>query len=160
NTVGVLAFATGSLVEALVADHVHPRPLVAAFALAWSLPFLGRSRFPLGAPLVVLAVVGATAAWACDSVDNLALTYLAAVGAAVAFGRLAARRDAVAGLLAVAALGGLIAFESKHTVELFWTLLFFGLAWFFGTALGARTRQARVLRARIEVAERGREQAI
>jgi signal transduction histidine kinase len=157
---GVLVFAAGSVIEALLAGHVHPRPLVVALALAWSLPFLVRGRFPFGVPLVSCAAVAALAVWAGHSIDNASMPYLAAVAAAVSFGLLADRRDAIAGLVALAALGALIAFESKHTEELFWAILFFGLAWFFGTALGTRTRQASVLRTRVEEAERAREQAV
>jgi signal transduction histidine kinase len=157
---GVLAFAAGSVIEAFVAGHVHPRPLVAALGLAWSLPFLVRGRFPFGVPLVACAAVAALAVWAGHSIDNASMPYLAAVAAAVSFGLLVDRREAVAGLLALVGLGALIAFESTHTAELFWSILFFVLAWFFGTALGTRTRQARVLRTRVEEAERAREQAV
>lgn len=157
---GVLTFAAGSVIEAFAAGHVHPRPLVAALGLVWSLPFLVRGRFPFGVPLVACAAVAALAVWAGHSIDNAAMPYLGAVAAAVSFGLLADRREAIAGLLALVALGALIAFESKHTAELFWSILFFVLAWFFGAALGTRTRQARVLRTKVEEAERAREQAV
>jgi signal transduction histidine kinase len=156
----VLGFAAVSVVEALVANGVHPRLLVAALALGWSLPFLALARYPFGAPFVSCAAIALLAFAAGQSIDHMSTPYLAAVGAAASFGLIEELRIAVAGLLALAGLAALVAFETRDSVDLVWIAIFFLLAWFFGLALGTRTRQARALRARAEAAELAHRQAV
>ena len=55
----VLTFAIASVVEAIAAPHVQHRAVVALLAVGWTLPFALRRRYPLWAPLVVLAFLAA-----------------------------------------------------------------------------------------------------
>jgi signal transduction histidine kinase len=154
----VLTFAVASVVEALVARNVNERPLVALFALAWSLPFLVRRRYPLGAPLVVCGAISAFALVTSEeSLTRLTLPFVAALAAAVSLGLVGDRRQSIAGWAAIVGTAAVIASKSGSSYsDFFWTTLILTLAWFFGSALGSRTEQARELRERVEAVERDR----
>jgi signal transduction histidine kinase len=151
----VLTFAVAGVVEALVADNVHPRLLVALLALGWTLPFLFRRRHPFVAPLVVCAVLSALALLVSESaLTSLTMPFVAALAAAVSLGLVPDRRQAIAGWAAIIGTAAVVDSKSASSYsDFFWTALILTLAWFFGSALGTRTEQARELRERVEAAE-------
>jgi signal transduction histidine kinase len=151
----VLTFAVAGVVEALVADNVHPRLLVALLALGWTLPFLFRRRHPFVAPLVVCAVLSALALLLSESaLTSLTMPFVAALAAAVSLGLVPDRRQAIAGWAAIIGTAAVVDSNSASSYsDFFWTALILTLAWFFGSALGTRTEQARELRERVEAAE-------
>lgn len=151
----VLTFAVAAVVETLVARHVHPRPVIAVLALGWTLPFLLRRRHPFVAPLLVCAALAALALIATErTLTSLTMPFVAALAAAVSLGLVADRRQAIAGWAAILASAAVVDSNSASSYsDFFWTSLILTLAWFFGSALGTRTEQARELRARVEAAE-------
>jgi signal transduction histidine kinase len=155
----VVAFAVAAVVETALVHHLQNRVLVGVISFGWSLPWLVRRRWPLGAPLVVCAALALLALVAGSDADRLTLPFLAALGTAVAFGSLPDRRQAVAGWSAIIAAALVFDHQTGGLAEFFWTALIFSLAWVFGLALGTRTEQARVLRARVAEAEHERAQA-
>src|SRR3954453_5382873 len=151
----VLTFAVAGVVEALVADNVHPRALVALLALGWTLPFLFRRRHPFVAPLVVCAALATLALVISESsLTSLTMPFVAALAAAVSLGLVPDRRQAIAGWAAILGTAAVVDSNSASSYsDFFWTALILTLAWFFGSALGTRTEQARELRERVEAAE-------
>src|SRR5438067_751887 len=154
----VLTFAVASVVEALAAQHVHERWLVALLALGWTLPFAVRARYPLWAPVAACAFLSAFALTSPErSITSLTMPFVAALAAAVSLGLVADRRLSIAGWAAVIATAAVVDSQSGSAYsDFFWTTLILTLAWFFGSALGSRTEQARELGERVEVAERDR----
>ena len=49
----VLVFAVASVVEVAVEDSLDHKPAIALIALAWSVPFAFRSRYPFTVPVIV-----------------------------------------------------------------------------------------------------------
>jgi len=153
----VLTFALASVVEAALAHGIERRPLVALLALAWSLPFLARGRFPFWAPIAACTALIALAFAAGLSTNNLTMPFVAAVMAPVSFGLISDRRRSVAGWSAIVAAAAVVDYQTTAAFsDFFWTTLILTLAWFFGVALGTRTAQAQELRERVEAAERDR----
>jgi signal transduction histidine kinase len=153
----VVASAAAAVVEASLAAHVHHRVLVALISLGWTLPFAFRRRHPFWAPLVAAAALLLVAAVDAKATQSLTMPFIAAIGAAVAFGFHRERRLALAGWAAVAGGAAFVDYRTTSTfADIFWTTLILSLAWIFGIALGTRTEQARELRARVEAAERER----
>src|SRR2546423_4695143 len=154
----VLTFAVASIVEAFAAQHVHDRWLVALLALGWTVPFAVRARYPLWAPVVVCVFLATFALTAPErSITSLTMPFVAALAAAVSLGLLGDRRLSIAGWAAVIATAAVIDSQSGSAYsDFFWTTLILTLAWFFGSALGSRTEQARELRQRVEAAEHER----
>jgi signal transduction histidine kinase len=152
----VLTFAVGSVVEGAVARHAHPHVLVSVIALGWSLPFAARRRYPLWSPLAVCAsLVVLALATNEQTLNALTMPFVAALAAAVSFGLLGGRRQAVAGWAALVTTAAVVDFRSSTAYsDFFWTTLILSLAWFFGVALGTRTEQARELRERVAFVER------
>src|SRR5437764_5739910 len=154
----VLTFAVASVVEALAAQHIHHRWLVALLALGWTLPFAVRARYPLWAPVVACVFLASFALTSPErSITSLTMPFVAALAAAVSLGLVGDRRISVAGWAAVIATAAVIDSQSGSAYsDFFWTALILTLAWFFGSALGSRTEQARELSQRVEAAEHAR----
>jgi signal transduction histidine kinase len=154
----VLTFAVASVVEALAAQHVQDRAVVALLAVGWTLPFALRPRYPLWAPLVALAFLAAFALISPErSISSLTMPFVAALAAAVSLGLVADRRHSIAGWAAVIATAAVVSSKSGSAYsDFFWSTLILTLAWFFGSALGSRTEQARELTERVAAAEHDR----
>jgi len=154
----VLTFAVASVVEALAAQHIQNRWLVVLLALGWTLPFAVRARYPLWAPVVACVFLSAFALTSPErSITSLTMPFVAALAAAVSLGLVADRRLSVAGWAAVIGTAAVVDSRSGPAYsDFFWTTLILTLAWFFGSALGSRTEQARELSRRVEAAERDR----
>jgi signal transduction histidine kinase len=154
----VVTFAVASVVEALAAQHVQNRAVVALLAVGWTLPFALRPRYPLWAPLVALAFLAAFALISPErSISSLTMPFVAALAAAVSLGLVADRRHSIAGWAAVIATAAVVSSKSGSAYsDFFWSTLILTLAWFFGSALGSRTEQARELTERVAAAEHDR----
>jgi signal transduction histidine kinase len=154
----VLTFAVASVVEALAAQHVQTRLVVAFLALGWTLPFAFRGRYPLWAPLVALTFLAIFALISPErSISSLTMPFVAALAAAVSLGLVGDRRQSIAGWAAVIGAAAVVSSKSGNAyADFFWTTLILTLAWFFGSALGTRTEQARELTQRVEAVERER----
>lgn len=154
----MLTFAVASVVEALAAQHVQNRGIVSLLALGWTLPFALRRRDPLWAPVVALAFLAAFALISPErAISSLTMPFVAALAAAVSLGLVPDRRQSIAGWAAVIGTAAVISSKSGSAYsEFFWSTLILTLAWFFGSALGTRTEQARELTERVEAAERER----
>jgi signal transduction histidine kinase len=86
--------------------------------------------------------------------QKLSMPFLAALAASASFGLLAERRLRIAGWCLVVGAAAIVDYRSTSTTaDFFWTTLIFTLAWFFGLALGTRTRQTRELRRRVAAIE-------
>ena len=154
----VLTFAVASVVEALSAQNVQHRWLVALLSLGWTLPFVLRARYPFWAPVVVCVFLCAFALTVPErSITSLTMPFVAALAAAVSLGLVGDRRLSIAGWAAVVGTAAVVDSRSGSAYsDFFWTTLILTLAWFFGSALGTRTQQTRVLSQRVEAAERAR----
>ena len=154
----VLTFAVASIVEVVAAPHITHRPLVALLALGWTLPFAFRQAHPLWAPLVACAALACFAFVSPErAITSLTMPFVAALAAAVSLGLVGERRQAIAGWAAVIATAAVVDSQSGSAYsDFFWTTLILTLAWFFGSALGSRTEQARELTERVLAAERER----
>src|SRR3954469_4317215 len=152
----VLTFAVASVVEALAAEQVHNQWLVAVLALGWTLPFAFRARYPLWAPVVACFFLSVFALTSPErAVTSLTMPFVAALAAAVSLGLVPDRRLSVAGWAAVIATAAVVDSQSGSAYsDFFWTTLILTLAWFFGSALGTRTEEARELTQRVAAAER------
>ena len=155
----VLAFAVAAIVETFLIHDMRHRPLVAVISFGWSLPWLARRRWAFGSALVVCASLALLALVAGKDADSLTLPFIAALGAAVWFGALRDRRQAVAGWCAIIGAAAVFDHQTGGLSDFFWTTFIFSLAWVFGRALGSRTEQARELRIRVAEAERQRSEA-
>jgi signal transduction histidine kinase len=154
----VLTFAVASAVEALAAQHVQNRWAVTLLSLGWTLPFALRRRYPLWAPLVALSFLSVFALVSSErSISSLTMPFVAALAAAVSVGLVGDRRQSIAGWAAVIAGAAVVSSKSGSAYsDFFWSALILTLAWFFGSALGTRTEQARELTERVEAVERER----
>jgi signal transduction histidine kinase len=75
----------------------------------------------------------------------------------VSLGLVADRRQSIAGWAAVIATAAVVSSKSGSAYsDFFWSTLILTLAWFFGSALGSRTEQARELTERVAAAEHER----
>ena len=153
----VVAFAAAAILESLLSAHLPHRGLLAVLALTWTLPIGLRRRYPFWSPLALCLGVIAFALVLGSRTSDLTMPFVAGAAAAVSFGLIRDRRQAVAGWAAVIATAGLVDYRSTRAAsDFFWTTLVLTLAWFFGAALGSRTEQAYELRQRVVEAERGR----
>ncbi len=156
----VVVFALASVVEPFVVHDVRHRAAEAVLALAWSLPYLARSRNDTLPPFVAAAALATLGIVEGKTTQNTTLPFIAALLTSVSFGLLADRRIRIAGWCAIVGAAAVVDYRSSSSAaDFFWTTLIMSIAWFFGVALGSRTAQTRELRERVEAAERERSAA-
>jgi signal transduction histidine kinase len=154
-----IALAVAAQIELAFITEDGSRPLLIVLALVWTLPLIYAVRFPLLAPIVVLAGVVAFAFAAPETFSNATVPFLAVFVTAPLMGFLNKRKGALVslGVLLVAiALVSIQLPDSFGGSFLFLTLIFGG-PWLLAFVLGTRTQQTRELRERAERAERERE---
>jgi len=130
-------------------------------ALGFTVPLLFRHRFPMGAPLLAIAVVTGGSFADAGYLDNAFPAFLVALGIAVWFGMRPSRRDAIAGLVALQAVSIVITLNDSKTNSIgdyFWSLITFSIAWIIGLVLGGRLRETDVTKRLAEQAELEREE--
>jgi signal transduction histidine kinase len=129
--------------------------------LAFIGPLFFRRRWPMGAPLVSVVVVGATSFVDAGFIDNNFAAFLVALGIAAWFGMRPDRRQALFGWAALQVTSAVITFNDPHTESVgdyFWSLITFSVAWIIGFALGQRLRETDVTKRLAEQAELEREE--
>jgi signal transduction histidine kinase len=129
--------------------------------LGFFCPLYFRRRWPMGAPLVAVAVVGATSFADAGFLDNNFAAFLTALGIAAWFGLRPDRRQALIGLAALQVTAAVTTLNDPHTQSLgdyFWNLITFTVAWTVGFALGQRLRETDVTKRLAEQAELEREE--
>ena len=130
-------------------------------ALAFTLPLFFRRRFPMGAPLLAIAVVVGGSFADAGYLDNAFPAFLTALGIALWFGLRPERRDAIVGFVALQVISVIITLNDPSTQSVsdyFWSLVTFSIAWVIGLALGGQLRETDVARRLAEQAELEREE--
>jgi signal transduction histidine kinase len=124
-------------------------------------PLFFRRRWPMGAPLVSIVVVGATSFADAGFLDNNFAAFLVALGISAWFGMRPDRRQALLGWAALQVTSAVMTFNDPHTQSIgdyFWSLITFSVAWIIGFALGQRLRETDVTKRLAEQAELEREE--
>ena len=157
----IAGLAAMALAEAWFDPSQRPRALTVPFTLLWTLPLLFRRRFPLGAPVVVLVVLGLEALVADEAVTSSQTNGLAIVAAFGILGSHPDLRAAVAGAVIGYLSMVLIVLDDRPrvagTVAIF---LVTAVAWTIGRALGERGRRTADLEERAERLERAHAEAV
>jgi signal transduction histidine kinase len=154
-----IALAVAAQIELAFITEDGSRPLLIVLALVWTLPLLYATRFPLLAPIVVLAGVVAYAFAAPDTFSNAVVPFLAVFVTAPLMGFLNKRTGALVSLGVLLVAIALVSSQLPDSFGgsfLFLTLIFGG-PWLLAFVLGTRTQQTRELRERAERAEHERE---
>jgi signal transduction histidine kinase len=149
----VSAFVVASVVEVLAADSMRHRAAVAVIAVAWSLPFVVRRRYPFLVPMVVTGALVLLGLVADNDAMSLTTPFFGALLAAVAFGQLRDRWLSFLGLAAVTGAAAVVDFEAGGFSDFFWTTVVLALAWGTGSILGKRADQASILREKVAASE-------
>ena len=130
-------------------------------SLGFVAPLFFRRRWPMGAPLVAIVVVGSTTFADRGFVDNAFPAYLIALGIAAWFGMRPNLRQAIGGWVALQAVSVVITLNDPQTQSIgdyFWSLITFTVAWIIGFALGGRLRETDETKRLAEQAELEREE--
>jgi signal transduction histidine kinase len=129
--------------------------------LAFFCPLFLRRRFPMGAPLVSILVVGAASFADAGFLDNNFAAFMAALGISAWFGMRPDLRQAIGGLVALQIVSAVITYNDPKTNsngDYVWSLITFSIAWIVGFAYGQRLRTTDVTRRLAEQAELEREE--
>jgi signal transduction histidine kinase len=154
-----IALAVAAQIELAFITEDGSRPLLIVLALAWTLPLMFATRFPLLAPIVILAGVVGFAFAAPETFSHATVPFLTVFVTAPLMGFLNKRKGALVSLGVLLAAIVLVSIQLPD--EFFGNVLFltliFGGPWLLAFVLGTRTQQTRELRERAERAERERE---
>jgi signal transduction histidine kinase len=129
--------------------------------LAFFGPLFLRRRWPMGAPLASVVVVGATSFADAGFLDNNFVTFLVALGISCWFGMRPDRRRALLGWGALQVTSVVTTYNDPHTSsagDYIWSFVTFSVAWVIGFALGQRLRETDVTKRLAEQAELEREE--
>jgi signal transduction histidine kinase len=157
----IVLLALAAQVEIWLDPAQKPRSVTAPVALLWTLPLLFRRRFPLGAPVVVFAVLAAEtflSDHAMTSSPVNGVTLLAALGI------VAMHSDPRLALLGAAtgfvALGLIIVIERPRFSDTWPLVIIAGVTWVSGRALAERARRTEHLEERADELERTYAEAV
>ena len=157
----IVVLALVAQVEVWIDPAQMPRIVTAPAALLWTLPLLFWRRFPLGAPVVVFAVLAAEASAPGDAVTSSpvnGITLLAALGLVATHPDF---RSAVLGAASgYAAFGVIILIERPHFSDTWPIVIIGGATWVIGRALAERGRRTANLEERAERLERAHAEAV
>jgi signal transduction histidine kinase len=157
----VVALAVAAQVEVWLDESQTPRAVTAPAALLWTLPLLLRHRSPLGAPLVVFAVLTGEALAADDAVTSSQVNGIALLMAFAVVGANADLRSALAGAaVGYAGLATIILNDHPAAEGTVPILILAAVAWAIGRTLGERGRRADALAERADRLERQHESAV
>lgn len=157
----LVALVVVAQVEAWVDPTQRPRAVTVPATLLWTVPLLFRRRFPLGAPLVVFAVLTAESLAAGDAVTASQVNGVALLAAFAVLGAHRALRVALAGAaIGYAALATIIVSDRPAWEGTVPILVFAAIAWTIGRTLGEWGRRADDLAARAERLERAHADAV
>jgi signal transduction histidine kinase len=128
--------------------------------LVATLPLLARRRFRFAAPAGVVIGLGVLSFVEGTVVPYAFVVFLSVVTCAFLFGMNEERRQGLAGLALIIAVGAVVTRNDPEgaTSDLVFTSIVFGAAWLGGLALGVRLEEAAEAKLRAERAEREREE--
>jgi signal transduction histidine kinase len=124
-------------------------------------PLFFRRRFPMGAPLVSVAVVAATSFADHRFAQVQFAAYLTALGISAWFGMRPARGQALVGLASLQLVSVIVNLNDPKNPPIgdyLWSAITFSVAWVLGFALGSRLRETDTARRLAEQAELEREE--
>ena len=122
-------------------------------------PLFLRRWFPFGAPLATALAVGLVSFVDARLVPELFVPFLAAIAASILFGLLPERRQAIAGLVVLLAMVGIVVHNDPKGAagDYAWVMIWLTVAWIVGYAFSGTRLQAEEARQRARRAERERE---
>jgi signal transduction histidine kinase len=128
--------------------------------LVATLPLLARRRFRFAAPAGVVTGLGVLSFVEGTVVPYAFVVFLSVVTCAFLFGMNEERRQGLAGLALIIAVGAVVTRNDPEgaTSDLVFTSIVFGAAWLGGLALGVRLEEAAEAKLRAERAEQEREE--
>ena len=157
----VVLLAVAAQAEVWTEPAQEPRLVTAPAALLWTLPLLAAGRFPLGAPVVVFAVLGGLAFLPHDVVTSSQLNGFAIIGAFGAAGTHPDMRRGLAGAgVGLAAVATIVLNDLDDVGLALPIVVLGGISWGIGRALAERGRRAEGLRERAERLEHEHEAAL
>ncbi len=154
----IVALALAVEIEVLAKGHQLDLAVLGPLSLFFVLPLLFRRRYPLVAPCVSLAAFALAATFDPSGLERIDISALAGIAVMISFGAIRDREGAIVGLALGLTTGIYVQyrFPDTTTSDLVGAAIFYAGAWFAGRALATRAEQTRVLRARVEEAERAR----
>jgi signal transduction histidine kinase len=157
----IIVLAAAAEVEVWLSDEQTPRIVTAPAALLWTLPLLFRRRFPLGAPVVVFAVLAAEAFLPGHAVTNSPVDGIALFAAFGLVATSADLRSAVGGaVIGYVALLLMVLVERPRFSDTWPVLIVAAATWVVGRALAERARRTATLAERANRLEREHEAAV
>ncbi len=156
----IAAMAVITTAEVLASSWGRKHTLLPVLSLFFVAPLLFRRRFPLAAVAAVYLSLGLAAALYPTALQHINSPFFAVLLATVIVGAAPERRVAYFGGAITFALVSIIYYRdpASSPSDFFFLLFFFGAAWLAGLALASRSQQTDELRARVERAERDREE--
>jgi signal transduction histidine kinase len=129
-------------------------------SLVATLPLLGRRRFPFAAPAAAVLGLGALSFVEGTVVPYSFVVFLSVVTCSFLFGMQLERRQGLAGLALLIAIGAVVTRNDPEgtTSDLVFTSVVFGAAWLGGLALGVRLEEAAEAKERAARAEQEQEE--
>jgi signal transduction histidine kinase len=142
------ALLVGMVVEFSLLDGAEHRPALIVLAVVTGVALLLQPRSPLAAPLLAIAAVAATAAFAPNAIQDASTPFFVVLLVAWCFGAYNPPRRALVGLLAIdAAVVYVVARFPDHSGgDFVWVASFVTAAWLAGFAVRHQAEQTRRLR--------------
>jgi signal transduction histidine kinase len=145
--VAIVALAIGSEVEiwnSHVVSHKWALALVAPFM---TVPLIRRTKYPFASTMTVLAAAVAMAFIDGRGTNDLDTLFIALLGTSWAIGAYNDKRHAVAGLVAICVMTGVVTqrFPDQSVADTLWPLGFFGGLWLTGFVLSRRAEHTQEL---------------
>jgi signal transduction histidine kinase len=154
----IVALAVAVEIEVLAKGHQLDLAVLGPLSLFFVLPLLFRRRYPLVAPCVSLAAFALAASFDPSGLERIDISALAGIAVMISLGAIRDRESAIVGLALGLTTGIYVQYRFPDTTasDLVGAAIFYAGAWFAGRALATRAEQTRILRARVEEAERAR----
>ena len=157
----IVVLAVAAQAEVWLAATQTPRIVTAPAALLWTLPLLLRRRFPLAAPAVVFATLGAEALVPGEAVTASQVNGFTLLVAFAVAGMVSDLRSALAGAAIGYASASVIILVERPPVSGTWAILTFGaVSWALGRTLVERAQRAANLEERADRLAREQEAAL
>jgi signal transduction histidine kinase len=154
----IVALALAVEIEVIAKGRDLDFAVLGPLSLFFVLPLLFRRRYPLVAPCVSLAAFALAASFDPSGLERIDISALAGIAVMISLGAIRDRESAIVGLALGLTTGIYVQYRFPDTTasDLVGAVIFYAGAWFAGRALATRAEQTRILRARVEEAERAR----
>jgi signal transduction histidine kinase len=157
----IVLFAVAAQAEVWAAESQRPRIVTAPLAVVWTLGLLFRRRFPLGAPVVVFAVLAGEAVVAGDVVTDAQMTGFTILAAFAAVGAHPDLRSAFVGaLVGYAAVAVILVDDRPRLASTLSVIAVSAVTWAIARAFVDRGRRAEHLEERAAGLERAHAEAV